>query len=164
MNPTVSRGRLIFMIAAALLILERLALTGLALANYNNKDVNWTAVLLPITHIAVVLFLAFTSDMLIYWLVIMWGIITTGHFSWQLWTAWRNIHAKNETIELSSVLAHNWLLVALIVFHLLLTVAFLMPAVRAYLASQRSRLDFEDVPATPPIPPPSATDVDTKKI
>ncbi|HQR08250.1 MAG TPA: hypothetical protein PLN21_15590 [Gemmatales bacterium] len=149
MNSTVSRGRLIFVIAVALLILERLLLAGLALANLNNKEVNWTAVLLPLTHIAVVLFLAFTSDMLIYWLVIMWGIITTGHFSWQLWTTWRTIHAKDNTIELSRVLSHNWLVVVLVVFHLMLTLAFLMPAVRAYLASQRSKLDFEDVPAAP---------------
>ena len=57
MNPTVSRGRLIFMIAVALLIVERLALAGLALANYNHPSFNWTAVILPLTHIAVVLFL-----------------------------------------------------------------------------------------------------------
>jgi hypothetical protein len=150
MNSTVSRGRLIFMIAVTLLIVERLSLAGLALMNLNNKEVNWTAVLLPLTHIAVVLFLAFTSDMLIYWLVIMWGIITTGHFSWQLWTAWRNIHAKDNTIELSRVMAHNWLVLALLVFHLVLTLAFLLPVVRAYLASQRSKLDFEDMPAVPP--------------
>ncbi|MFT3883840.1 MAG: hypothetical protein QM703_29935 [Gemmatales bacterium] len=162
MNPSVSRGRLIFMTAVALLILERLALAGLALANFNNKEVNWTAVLLPLTHIAVVAFLAFTSDMLIYWLVIMWGIITTGHFSWQLWTTWRNIHVKDNTIEFTRVLTHNWLVVALIVFHLAITVAFLMPAVRAYLASQRSKFDFEDVPPAPP--PLVSNEVETKKI
>lgn len=158
MNSTVSRGRLIFLIAVALLILERLSMAGWAVMNLNHKEVTWTAVLLPLTHIAVVLFLAFTSDMLIYWLVIMWGIITTGHFSWQLWTTWRNIHAKDNTIELSRVLSHNWLVVALVVFHLLLTLAFLMPAVRAYLASQRSKLDFEDAPA------PTSTEIETKKI
>jgi len=150
------------MIAVALLILERLSMAGWAVMNLNHKEVTWTAVLLPLTHIAVVLFLAFTSDMLIYWLVIMWGIITTGHFSWQLWTTWRNIHAKDNTIELSRVLSHNWLVVALVVFHLLLTLAFLMPAVRAYLASQRSKLDFEDAPAVPPAPP--STEIETKKI
>ncbi len=162
MNPTVSRGRLVFLIAMSLLIVERLSLAGLALMNLNNKEVNWTAVLLPLTHIAVVGFLAVTSDMLIYWLVIMWGIITTGHFSWQLWTTWRNVHAKDNTIELSRVIAHNWLVVALVVFHLLLTLAFLMPAVRAYLASQRSKLDFEDAPPASPSAP--STDVETRKL
>lgn len=162
MNSTVSQGRLIFMIAVTLLILERLSLAGLALANLNNKEVNWTAVLLPLTHIAVVLFLTFTSDMLIYWLVIMWGIITTGHFSWQLWTTWRNVHAKDNTIELSRVFSHNWLIVALVVFHLLLTLAFLMPAVRTYLASQRSKLDFEDLPVTPPST--QSNEVQSKKL
>lgn len=150
MNSEVRRGRLIFMIAVALLIVERLSLAGLALANLNNKEINWTAVLLPLTHIAVVLFLAFTSDMLIYWLVIMWGMITTGHFGWQLWTTWRVVHARDNTIDLMRVLAHNWLVVVLVVFHLILTLVFLMPAVRAYLASQRSMLDFEEAPATRP--------------
>ena len=159
MNSTVSRGRLIFLTAVALLILERLAMAGLVLANYSHPVFNWTSVILPLTHIAVVCFLVYTSDVLIYWLVIMWGIITTGHFSWLLLGAWRTLIAKDKTIELSNFLMHNWQLVALITFHLLMTVLFLLPAVRAYLAFERSLQDFEEAP--PVIP---AEDVETKKI
>lgn len=159
MNSTVSRGRLIFLTTAALLILERLAMAGLALANYSNPVFNWTSVILPLTHIAVVCFLVYTSDVLIYWLVIMWGIITSGHFSWLLLGAWRTLITKDKTIELSNFLIHNWQLVALITFHLLMTVLFLLPAVRAYLAFERSLQDFEEAP--PVIP---AEDVETKKI
>ena len=77
MNPTISRGRLIFLIAVGLLIVERLAMAGLALANFSHPLFNWTSVILPLTHIAVVVFLVYTSDVLIYWLVIMWGILRT---------------------------------------------------------------------------------------
>ena len=159
MTPTVSRGRLIFLTAVVLLILERLLISGLALANYSHPLFNWTSVILPLTHIAVVVFLVYTSDVLIYWLVIMWGIITTGHFSWLLLGEWRKIIAKDKTVELSNFLMHNWQFVALITFHLLMTVLFLLPAVRAYLAFERSLQDFEEAPAVV-----SAENVETKKI
>jgi len=160
MKPTVSRGRLIFMTAVALLIVERLTIAGLALANFSHPLFNWTSVILPLTHIAVVVFLVYTSDVLIYWLVIMWGIITTGHFSWLLLGEWRKIIAKEKTVELSRLLVDNWQIVALIIFHLTLTLLFLLPVVRTYLAYQRSKQDFEETPAVVE----SAQDVETKKI
>ena len=158
MIPTASRGRLIFIITVALLIMERLALAGLALSNYSQQHFNWTSVLLPITHIAVVLFLVYTSDMLIYWLVIMWGIITTGHFGWLLWVQWRALLAHDKTVELSKVLISNWPVVLLVFFHLFLTLAFLLPSVRAWLSAQRSKLDFEGLASELP-----AADLEAKK-
>ena len=160
MTPTLSRGRLLFAIAIVLRLLERLTLTGLALANYGQNYFNWTSVILPLTHIAVVVFLVYTSDMLIYWLVIMWGVITTGNFAYMLWDKWTKANTA-ERAEWYGKLLPRWLpIAALVIFHLVITLMFLLPVVRAFLAQQRSKLDFVDLP---PAPPPPA-DVETKKM
>lgn len=149
MNPATSRGRLIFMSIVAVLILERLVITGLALTNFGQPFFNWISVILPLTHIAVVLFLVYTSDMLIYWLVIMWEIITTGNFAYMLWEKWTKANATHRTDLLGDFLPKWWPLAALVIFHLGITVLFLMPVVRGFLAQQRSKLDFEDAPPAP---------------
>lgn len=148
MNPTVQRGRLLFMIAVALLILERLAIAGLALSNFNTQQLNWTSVVLPLTHIAVAVFLIFTSDVLIYWLVIMWGIITTSSFAYMLVDRYRKLEASEQPLFFSKYLPAWWPLVALIAFHLVITLCFLMPSIRAYLAYQRSKSDFAELPSS----------------
>lgn len=159
MNQTVSRGRLIFLIAVALLILERLVLTGLALASLGKPHFNWTSVVLPITHIAVVLFLVYTSDMLIYWLVILWGAITTGNFSYMLWSRWMTSTVAEKAEWFGTFMPKWWPFAALAVFHLFLTLLFLLPSIRVYLSNRLSILDFEDG-SEPSLPAPT---VDTKQ-
>ena len=151
MTNTVNRGRLLFFGAVALLVLERLLLTGLALASIGKPHFNWTSVVLPITHIAVVLFLVYTSDMLIYWLVILWGVITTGNFSYMLWNRWMTSTVAEKAEWFGSHLNRWWPFAALALFHLILTLVFLLPSIRAYLADRRSLLDFEEdlEPVTP---------------
>lgn len=152
MTTTASRGRLIFLVAMTLLILERLTLTGLALSSFGKQNFNWTSVVLPITHIAVVLFLVYTADMLIYWLVILWGVITTGNFSFMLWRRWVESTIAEKGEWFGAYLSRWWPFAALAAFHLVQTLVFLLPSIRTYLSERRSTLDFEDVPP-PPTPP-----------
>jgi hypothetical protein len=135
------RGRLLLYVAVTLLILERLIFAGYAIAAFSNSQINWTSVLLPLTHIAVVIFLLVTVDMLIYWLVIMWSLIVTGIFihKFYLMFNW-------DSLKFSQGLPGWWMIGILMVFHLVILVILLLPAVRVYLAQQRSKLDFVDTP------------------
>lgn len=158
---TTNRGRTLFAMAVVLLILERMAMIGLALANYGQSYFNWISVVLPLTHIAVVLFLVYTSDMLIYWLVILWGGITTGNFGYMLWERWIKANTTERAEWFGRMLPKWGPIAALVLFHLVITLVLLLPVVRAFLAAQRSKLDFQDVPAPPPV---AEADVETKKI
>ncbi|HMO34469.1 MAG TPA: hypothetical protein PKA06_00365 [Gemmatales bacterium] len=136
-SPSVQRGKWLILLAVSLLILERLVITGYALAAINKSQINWTAVLLPLTHIAVVIFLLITVDMLIYWLVIMWSVIVSGIYVYKFWLmfTW-------DSLTLKHGLPGWWLIVSLMVFHIFIGLVLLTPSVRAYLAQQRSKLDF----------------------
>ena len=135
-------------------------MAGLALAGYGQPYFNWTSVVLPLTHIAVVLFLVYTSDMLIYWLVIMWGVITSGSYVYKLWERWTNANTAQRAEWYGKMLPTWWPIVALIVFHLVITLLFLLPIVRVFLAQQRSKLDLDE---TPVAPPPAADSQTSKK-
>ena len=156
--PSVSRGRLILYAAAMLLILERLIIAGFALAHFDKPEINWTSVLLPLTHIAVVLFLIFTSDALIYWLVILWGLITSGTYFYKIfYEMYPKLTAAEKAIFFTKVLPAWWQITTIALFHGIITIVLLLPVVRAYLAKQRSKLDFVDMsppesPTTPPSP------------
>jgi hypothetical protein len=135
------RGRLLLYVAVGLLILERLVFAGYAIAAFSKAEINWTSVLLPLTHIAVVIFLLITVDMLIYWLVIMWSLIVSGIFIQKFYVmfTWASL-------DFSRGLPGWWMIGLLMVFHLIILVMLLLPSVRAYLAQQRSKLDFVDMP------------------
>ncbi len=135
------RGRLLLYVAVSLLILERLVFAGYAIAAYSKAEINWTSVLLPITHIAVVIFLLFTVDMLIYWLVIMWSCIVSAIFIQKFYVmfTW-------DSLNFSNGLPGWWMIGILMVFHLIILVMLLLPPVRAFLVQQRSKLDFVDMP------------------
>lgn len=152
MKSSADRGKVILYMAVALLVLERLFMAGWALSNYQLAKFNWTSVVLPLTHIAVVAFLLYTSDMLIYWLVILWGIITTGNYAGKLWELYSALIPEDKHLFWTKWFPNWWPITALIVFHLLITMAFLLPSIRVYLAQQRSKLDFIDLPPTPPPP------------
>jgi hypothetical protein len=136
------RGKILLLVAVALLILERLTLAGYALARLDKPEINWTSVLLPLTHIAVTVFLLFTYDMLIYWLVIMWSVIVAGIFTYKFvdMFSW-------ESLTLAHGLPGWWLVGLLMIFHTIIGIVLLMPSIRTYLAAQRSKLDFVDMPA-----------------
>ncbi|MFO0813285.1 MAG: hypothetical protein U0796_08710 [Gemmatales bacterium] len=145
--PTVNRGKLLLYVAVVLLVLERLIITGLALSQ-SSKPINWTFVLLPLTHIAVVLFLLFTSDLLIYWLVILWGVITSGTYFYKIYLMYLALTAAEQAVFFTKVLPAWWQMTALALFHAIITILILFPSVRSYLAQQRSKLDFVDMPPT----------------
>jgi hypothetical protein len=96
----------------------------------------------------VVLFLIFTSDALIYWLVILWGFITSGTYVFKIQTMYKSLSAAEQQVFLTKILPHWWQITSLAIFHAIITFMLLLPAVRAYLAQQRSKLDFVDLPPT----------------
>src|SRR3954453_8340327 len=82
MKSAPDRGRYLFLATAAAIILERMVFAGLVVFG---PSFTWTQFLMPVTHIAVIAFLAYTADALIYWLVILWGLVTSGPFLYNLW-------------------------------------------------------------------------------
>lgn len=151
MKPAPDRGRLLFLATAAAIILERLAIAAVVLLG---PQFTWTSFLMPVTHIAVVVFLIFTADTLIYWLVLLWGVVTAGTFASNLWGEYQKAVAKSHPSfgEFLSAPQAD-LILGLAAFHVVAVLLLLTPAVRRYLAARRQILDqFEDVP-----PPPAAT-------
>ncbi len=140
------RGRVLLYVAVILLILERLIIAGYALAAYNRSEINWTSVLLPLTHIAVVVFLLVTYDMLIYWLVVMWSCITTGIYVYKFNLMFSQLPSEERANFFTRWMPSWWIVESLMVFHLIIAIMLVLPSVRAYLAQQRSKLDFVDIP------------------
>jgi len=140
------RGRVLLYVAVILLILERLIIAGYALAAYNRSEINWTSVLLPLTHIAVVVFLLVTYDMLIYWLVVMWSCITTGIYVYKFNLMFSQLPPEERVNFFTRWMPSWWIVESLMVFHLIIAIMLVLPSVRAYLAQQRSKLDFVDLP------------------
>lgn len=169
MTSTAHRGKLILFTLVALLVAERLAMTGYVLVQYFGNDkvvvkdggkpkeevtLNWTSIVLPLTHIIVLAFLLYTSDMLIYWLVILWGVITSWNFAYKLWVLYEALIPSEKALFFSKWLPSPgwWPITFEVLFHLLITLCFLFPAVRVYLKQQRSKLDFIDLPPAPAAP------------
>lgn len=142
MKPPSDRGRLLFLVSAAAVMLERLAIAGVVLAG---PQFSWTNFLMPVTHVAVVVFLIYTADTLIYWLVLLWGVVTAGTFLSNLWSTYHKLtpHDQGHFWEIGQ----TWIILGLAAFHILTVLVLLSPPVRRYLANRRQALDqFEDTP------------------
>ncbi len=149
MKPATDRGRLLFLATATAIILERLAIAAVVLFG---PQFTWTSFLMPVTHIAVVLFLIYTADTLIYWLVLLWGVVTAGTFMNNLWGEYQKAVAKSHP-DLGHFLAapQACLILGLAAFHIVTVLLLVAPAVRRHLAARRQALDqFEDSPPPPP--------------
>jgi hypothetical protein len=154
MKPAPDRGRLLFLATATAIILERLVIAGLALRG----PFNWTQLLMPVTHIAVVVFLIYTADFLIYWLVLLWGLVTSGTFVYNFWDAVRKLSPEQASQLWTTHAPQSILVVSLAIFHVVTVLLLLSPSVRTYLAKKREAQDpFEPAPAPPESEsPPSA--------
>jgi hypothetical protein len=141
MKTGLERGRLLFLATATAIILERLVFAGLVL--YDQAQFKWTSFLMPVTHVAVVVFLIYTADLLIYWLVILWGLVTSGTFAYNLWEELRKLSPEHKSQVWTSPTA--MVVIGLAVFHLVTILVLLSGPVRKYLAKRREALDaFED--------------------
>lgn len=155
MSPQVKRGRWLSIVVLSLLILERLAIALLALFSMGNPKFSWTMVVMPVTHILVAAFLWITADQLIYLLVLLWGIITSGGMLYDAWDKW-----MHSALNLSPEEHHNLTLliqnrVIFGFFHLLIVLLLLLPSVRIYFAAKRERFEeMEEQETTQPPPPP----------
>src|SRR4051794_26699034 len=138
MKSVPDRGRFLFLATTTAIILERVVIAGLALTG---KPFSWTNFLMPVTHIAVVVFLAYTADALIYWLVILWGLVTSGTFAYNLWDAARKLTPEQASQLWTTLASQSIPVVALAVFHFVTVLLLLTPAVRRYLTKTRQAAD-----------------------
>jgi hypothetical protein len=138
MKPAPDRGRFLFLITATAIVLERLVIAGMALTV---TPFSWTNFLMPVTHIAVVVFLAYTADVLIYWLVILWGLVTAGTFAYNLWDAARKLSPEQMSQLWTTFAGQSVPVLALAVFHFVTIVILLSGPVRRYLAKKRQVMD-----------------------
>jgi hypothetical protein len=148
MRPAPERGRLLFLATVAAVVVERLVIAGVVLFG---PQFTWTNFLMPVTHIAVVIFLAYTADILIYWLVILWGLVTSGTFLYNLWGEYQKLATAEQKAQFwtaPTVLA----ILGLAAFHLVVVLLLLTPPIRAHLAKQRRNLDSFEDPPTPAAP------------
>src|SRR4051812_17359158 len=101
MRRAPDRGRLLFLATVIAVVLERLVIAGVVLFG---SQFTWTNFLMPVTHIAVVVFLAYTADVLIYWLVILWGLVTSGTFLYNLWAEFQKATTAEQRAQFWTML------------------------------------------------------------